>query len=75
MFIGRLSADTQNNTSIMGVGDLLSLVYSTIKSYPIPVLAVFTLWMGIFDMLLVMVYPHYPNGMVVGNINHWQIRT
>ena len=42
----------------------LSLVYSTIKEYPIPVLATFTLWVGIFGVLLVMVYPQYLNGVV-----------
>lgn len=42
----------------------LSLVYSTIKAYPIPVLAAFTLWLGIFGVLVVMAYPKYPDGVV-----------
>lgn len=42
----------------------LSLVYSTIKAYPIPVLAAFTLWMGIFGVLVVMANPAYPDGVV-----------
>lgn len=42
----------------------MSLVYSTIKAYPIPVLAAFTLWMGILGVLLVMACPLYPDGVV-----------
>jgi len=42
----------------------LSLIYSTIKAYPVPVLAAFTPWMGIFGVLLVMAYPEYPDGVV-----------
>lgn len=42
----------------------LSLVYSTIRAYPISVLAALTPWMCICGTLAVMANPHYPNGVV-----------